>query len=123
MSNEIFKGEMMNEAQLDEVVGGSRGELSCDTKFFHALGLLDSYHEPGYVENHVDEITAEITAAVQKIGNLNLKITYSPNGKNQYLFTEYDSGGVVSRTATRDYLYKTICKAVGQPDFNYKQYL
>ena len=43
MTNEIINSELMNEEQLGAVVGGTRGELSCDTKFLYTLEIMDHY--------------------------------------------------------------------------------
>ena len=122
MTNEILDSELMNEEQLNAVVGGTRGELSCDTKFLYALGLMDDYHEPGYVENHVDEVAADISVAVKKIG-IDVSIRYSSNGANGYQVTRYFPGGPESQFTSRSAMYKIICDAVGKPDFDYKKYL
>ena len=107
MTNEIINSELLNEDQLDEVVGGSRGELSCDTKFLHALGLMDHYYEPYYVEKHVDEITAEVSTALKKIGSsFDLRIEYSASGNNEYRFISSSHSG---RCTTRPQLYQYIC--------------
>ena len=46
MTNEIINSEMMNEEQLNAVVGGTRGEL----------------------ENHMSAVANEIATTVQKAG-------------------------------------------------------
>ena len=120
MTNEILNGEMLNEEQLDAVVGGTRGELSCDTKFLYALGLMNNYHEPGYIENHVNEVIGDIQSAFKKVGiPYDLVINYSANGNNEYRLKM----SAVSARTTRAKLYRTICEKVGKPDFDYKKYL
>ena len=123
MTEEILNSELMNEEQLNEVVGGTRGELSCDTKFLYALGLMDNYHEPGYVENHVDEVAGEVSSALKKIG-IDVKVFYSSNGANGYLVTRYFPGGPAEFQFTdRSAMYQIVCDAVDKPDFDYKKYL
>ena len=121
MATKKLNSELINEEQLNEVVGGTRGELSCDTKFLYALGLLDDYHEPGYVEKHVREVIGDINSAFKKIGSsFDLRIEYSASGNNEYRFISSSHSG---RCTTRPQLYKYICEAVGKPDFDYKHYL
>ena len=121
MTNEIINSEMLNEEQLNAVVGGTRGELSCDTKFLHALGLMDHYYEPYYVGQHWREVTAEVSAAVKKTGSLGVGITYYSKRDNKYLLALVDLG--VAWHKTRAEMYHAICRAVGKPRFDYKPYL
>ena len=123
MTNEIINSELMNEEQLNAVVGGTRGELSCDTKFLHAIGLMDHFYDPGYVENHADEVAAEVRAAIQKTGDRDVQIDYYADGKNEYYLSEFVPGGRSSQMTSRRKLYESICMSVGKPDFNYEQYL
>ena len=123
MTNEIINSEMLNEEQLNAVVGGTRGELSCDTKFLHALELMDDYHDPGYVENHVEEVAGEVSSALKKIG-IDVKVFYSSNGTDGYQVTRYFPGGPAEFQFTdRSAIYQIVCDAVGKPDFDYKPYL
>ena len=118
MANEILKGEMMNEEQLNEVVGGTRGELSCDTKFLHALGLMDDYHEPGYVENHAEEIAGDINAAFRN-ASIPIRVSYSLGCKNYYRF----ESGNQTQLINRDQVYRIVLDRIGKTDFDYKKYL
>ena len=87
MAKEILNGELMNEEELDEVVGGSHGELSCDTKFLYVLGIINHYYEPGYVETHMSEVANEIETALARRGNSHsLKIYTALNNNNTYIY-------------------------------------
>ena len=44
-----FQGEVMSEAELDNVAGGNYVELQKDMKFFAALGLIDAADVPKVV--------------------------------------------------------------------------
>ena len=121
MKKEILKGEMMNDEQLDAVVGGNRGELSCDTKFLHAIGLMDHYYEPSYCGSHFLEVADEVNSALKKTGRYGVGITYNPNANNKYLLVELGTG--VGWYTKRAELYQVICNAIGRPDFDYRQFL
>ena len=124
MKKEILNGELMSEEQLNAVVGGTRGELSCDTKLLHALGLMPNSHEPGFCEKYADDVAEEISNAVRKTGRLEVKINYSANGNNQYRLARHAPGGVVLiDNATRAYFYRLVCAAAGKPNFDYNKYL
>ena len=126
MKKEILNGELMNEEQLDKVVGGARGELSCDTKLLNAIGLMPNSHEPGYCEKYTKDVIGEISDAVRKTRppfHLEVEIIYSANGSNQYKLTGYAPGGAVTNDVSRAYFYRCVCEAVGKPDFDYEKYL
>ena len=124
MTKEILNGEMMNEEKLNAVVGGTRGELSCDTKFLYSLGLMPNSHEPGYCANHADDVIREIIDAVMKTNSLSVMIHFSANGKNKYnLTTSLPDGGWANQDVTRAYFYRRVCEAVGKPDFDYEKYM
>ena len=124
MKKEILNGELMNEEQLNAVVGGTRGELSCDTKLLYALGLMPNFHEPGFCGSHAEEVAREIGRAVEKTGRLEMNVSYSSNGSNKYHVKEsLPDGGWASHFVTRAEAYRLICKAAGQPDFDYEKYM
>ena len=65
---------------------------------------------------------AEVSTTLKKAGipyNLDLVITYSASGNNKYQLKR----SVASVYTTRPQLYKGICRAVGQPKFDYTKYL
>ena len=125
-NKEILKGEMMNEEQLGKVVGGTRGELSCDTKFLYALGFMSRCYEPGYCEAHPETVEYEINAALSKVGRREgekavaavhgFKVRANINGKNEY-------SSLDSRFSDRAMFYKMVCDAAGQPDFDYSRFI
>ena len=123
MTNEILNGEMLNEEQLNEVVGSTRGELSCDTKFLHALGFMDHYYESYYVENHVYEVADEVRVAFNNALDgafgYRMHIDASVSGNNTYKLLHFP----FSMNVTRCELYQKVCEAVGQPDFDYEKYM
>ena len=121
MANEILKEEIMNEEQLENVVGGTRGQLSCDTKFLHALGVMDHYYEPYYCEKHMSEVASEINSALQKAGFRELRIDTSVSGGNTYYFRKGEYTGVL--VAPREEIYGEICDKLGKTDFDYKKFL
>ena len=124
MTNEILNGEMLNEEQLDKVVGGTRGELSCDTKLLHALGFMDHFYEPYYCQTHTGEVEAEVNAALAKLpgeskyGASGFSIKANLDGSNSYNVASW-----LNHDCDRRSMYKMICEAAGKPDFDYKKYL
>ena len=125
MTNEIISSELMNEEQLDAVVGGTRGQLSCDTKFLNALGIMDHYYEPSYIESHMGLVTTEVTAAFNNALNRafvdRVHIDASVGGNNIYKLGHFPP--TISKNVSRRELYQKVCAAVGKPDFDYSKYL
>ena len=123
MATEKLTSELMNEEQLDAVVGGSRGELSCDTKLLYALGLMNHYYEPAYIENHAREVASEVSATLKRTLHLNVLVYYSSNGTNKYLMTGYYPSGQRGRLTTRPFMYQIICNSAGKPGFDFTKYI
>ena len=117
MAKEILKDEILTEEELDNVAGGSRGELSCDTKLLNALGVMDYFHEPGYCEKHMTEVQGDVNDALQGVDALKgFSVTsVDVKGANTYSI----NGKEVSRVK----FYRSICNALGKPDFEYKKYI
>ena len=117
MENEINKEEVLTEDELEQVAGGTRGELSCDTKFLNALGVMDITHEPGYCQNHMTDVRKEINSYLQDNSNLTgFKVSaVSVNGENTYR--------IHGKKVPRSKFYHDICQALGKSNFDYKQYL
>ncbi len=117
MAKEILKDEILTEEQLENVAGGTRGELSCDTKFLNALGVMDYFLEPGYCENHMTEVQGDVNEALQSVEALKgFSVTsVDVKGANTYSI----DGKAVSRVK----FYRSICKALGKDDFEYKKYI
>ena len=125
MANEILKEEIMNEEQLENVVGGTRGQLSCDTKLLNALGLMDHHYEPYYCQTHMSEVEGEVNAALKTLGRAKngakgFFVQASNEGSNNY---HYRVGFWKSHNCSRGAMYKMIAEAAGQPDFDYKKFL
>ena len=125
MANEILKEEIMNEEQLDAVVGGTRGQLSCDTKFLNALGVMDHFYEPYYCQTHTSEVAGEINAALKTLGRAKngakgFSVQANLEGSNNY---RYRVGFWNSHNCSRSAMYKMIAEAAGQPNFDVSKYL
>ena len=123
MANEILKEEIMNEEQLDAVVGGTRGQLSCDTKLLNALGIMDHSYEPYYCQTHMSEVEAEVNAALKTLGATKngakgFSIQASNEGGNNYRV-----GNWRNPNCPRSVMYKMIAEAAGQPNFDVSKYL
>ena len=117
----ILKDEIMSEEQLENVVGGTRGQLSCDTKFLHALGVMDHFYEPYYCEKHMSEVAGEINSALQRAGIRELRIDTSLTRGNTYYLRKGEYTGVL--VAPREDIYGEICDKLGKPDFDYSKFL
>lgn len=123
MANEILKDEIMSEEQLENVVGGTRGQLSCDTKLLNALGVMDHFYEPYYCQTHTSEVEAEVNAALKtlgasKHGAKNFSIQANLDGDNSYRV-----GNWANPNCPRNVMYKMIAEAAGQPDFDVSKFL
>lgn len=123
MANEILKDEIMSEEQLENVVGGTRGQLSCDTKLLNALGVMDHFYEPYYCQTHMSEVEAEVNAALKTLGE-------SKNGAKRFSVqanleggNNYRVGNWANPNCPRSVMYKMIAEAAGQPDFDFSKFL
>lgn len=119
----ILKNEIMSEEQLDNVVGGTRGQLSCDTKLLHALGIMDHFYEPYYCETHTSEVEAEVNSALKTLGSskhgaTGFSVEASIDGNNKYTV-----GNWANPNCPRSVMYKMIAEAAGQPDFDVSKFL
>ena len=117
MANEILKDEVLTEEQLENVAGGTRGELSCDTKLLEAVGVMDFSYNAGYCENHMAEVQSEVNGYLNE--NDKLKgfsiATVDVKGANTYKIGD--------KTVSRAKFYDSICKALGKDDFKWKKFL
>ena len=117
MAKEILKDEILTEEELDNVAGGSRGELSCDTKLLEAVGVMDYSYSPGYCESHMTEVQGELNQIMA--GNEKLKdfsiASVDVKGANTYKIGD--------KTVSRAKFYNSICKALDNTDVNWKHYL
>ncbi len=122
MAKEILKDEILTEEQLENVAGGTRGELSCDTKFLHALGLMHNFYEPGFCEKHMEDVQEEVNEALAKLPEVGTMGKFSVkanlNGANSYRV-----GTWANPNCPRDVMYRAIAKAAGQPNFDYSKFL
>ena len=121
MATEKLTSELMNEEQLDAVVGGTRGELSCDTKFLYALGLMNRQYEPGYCEGNMNSVVREVTSALRNLG-IRIRIDTHLERKNDYVLGA-ERPDEVGLSTTRHDLYKMVCEKAGKPDFNFTKYI
>ena len=117
MANEILKNEILTEEELDNVAGGTRGELSCDTKLLNALGVMDYFYEPGHCESHMSEVQGEINDYLKDSGVLKgFSVSATKlDGANSYKIGD--------KEVPRAKFYHDVCQALGKPDFNWKQFL
>ena len=117
MAKEILKDEILTEEELDNVAGGTRGELSCDTKLLEAVGVMDFSYNAGYCENHMTEVQSEVNGYLKE--NDKLKdfsiATVKLDGANTYKIGD--------KTVSRAKFYDSICKALGKDDVNWQKYL
>ena len=117
MANEILKDEVLTEEQLENVAGGTRGELSCDSKLFEALGVMDYSYNPGYCEKHMTEVQNELNGYLQ--GNDKLKdfsiAAVDLKGSNTYKIGD--------KTVSRAKFYSSICKALGNTEVDWNKLL
>ena len=117
MAKEILKDEILTEEELENVAGGTRGELSCDTKFLNALGVMDYFHEPGYCENHMEEVQGDVNDALKGVDALKGFSVTSVDVKSANTYS------IDGKKVSRSKFYSSVCNALGKPDFNFKQYL
>jgi|GEM_PF-4547297 len=82
MAKEILKDEIMNEAELEQVAGGNRDELSLDTKLFNAMGgRMEAYDLYQITNNNVNGIAARVTSLYSKLG---IEVKYNDLGASNY---------------------------------------
>lgn len=102
-----------------------RCDLSKDTKFLHALGLMDYEYEPGYCRANMDEVQAEINAVIY-----NLRSTREGFTSTHFLVkantdgtNEYTVGNWAQPECPREAMLGMIANAAGKPNFNIQNYL
>lgn len=100
-------------------------ELAQDTKFLHALGLMNRSFDADYCRDHLPEVEFQVNAVIHRLGSTKdgftstrFKVEAKPNGKNEYFV-----GNWAQPACPREVMYEMICNAVGKPDFNFRDYL
>ena len=111
MAEEI-KNEIMNDEELDNVVGGTYAELSKDVAFLKDLGLLDKNFHGNY-----DQMSLAVNGAV---GNYKFQVIVNSSGEN--IVRHFNRHGQ-PRNSNRELMYKSLAEQVAGPDFDYKKYL
>lgn len=94
MSNEILKDEILNEEELDQVVGGSLKEVSLDREFLRDIGFNIEWKNTDYIYNYFDKISTELRNTWSEAGVLCKSISNGDYTKNVYTDK---SGNVISR--------------------------
>ena len=100
-------------------------ELSQDTKFLHALGLMNRPFDANYCRDHLPEVEFQVNAVIHRLKSTKdgftstgFKVEVKSNGKNEYFV-----GNWAQPACPREVMYEMICNAVGKPDFNFRDYL
>ena len=105
MANEILKDEILNEAELDKVAGGTVTQTASDSQFLRDIGINDEYTGWGgyFTGRQFDGVSKVVSEGWDKIG---ITCTTSKDGDNTYKLGE--------KEITREDAYKAAMKAQGK---------
>lgn len=110
----ILNEEVLSDEELEGVAGGTLSEMVKDTKFLHALGLMDRAYSAKEIKANEDEVSLLIN---QAFGSQGMWAEAYSGGKHTY-GDENTTGSGISRAQA----YKELANRV-KPGFNYKKYL
>ena len=111
----ILNEEVLSEEELEGVAGGSLSAMVKDTKFLHALGLMDRAYSAKEIKANEYEIGLLINEA---FGSQGMWAEAYISGKHSYGGEGISDGSGISRAQA----YKELANRV-KPGFNYKKYL
>ena len=110
----ILNEEVLSEEELEGVTGGTLNEMVKDSKFLHALGLMDRAYSAKEIKVNEAEISSLIS---QAFGSQNMWVEAGTDFKNVYGDENTDGSGMGRAQA-----YKALADKV-KPGFNYRKYL
>ena len=115
--DKILKDEIMSDAELDNVAGGNRTELSKMTQLFATLGYTKRSYSPAEINSgNIGKITEEVNGI---FNNLGMNMNYNDFGNNAYT-----AGGDASTSATNVLTHnQAVAEAIkrsGRTDVNGK---
>ena len=108
----VLNEEVLSDEELEKVAGGSLSEMVKDTKFLHALGLMDRAYSAKEIKANEDEVSHLISEA---FGSQDMWAEAYIDGKHSYGDDDYNH-------YTRAQAYKALADKV-KPGFNYRKYL
>ena len=125
MANEILKEELMNEEQLEAVVGGTIAQTVKDTQLLHALGLLDREYTASEIQNNPVAVEWAINGAIHLVmgGNHHFyEVGVNANSDNTYELNYIEENEPTQYFSRAGFL-RSVCNAAGQPNFDISKYL
>lgn len=108
----IFEEELLSDEELENVAGGTLNEMVKDSKFLHALGLMDRAYSAKEIKDNKTGISTLINEA---FGSQGMWVEAETGLKNVYGDDDYND-------YTRAQAYKALADKV-KPGFNYRKYL